>query len=69
MGTWYGTRNKGCWKQQQTNRAVAILSCILYAGNDLARALKWGGGYTGEKVMQILLSLEDANVVYLDRCV
>ena len=39
------------------------------AGNDLARALKWGGGYTGEKVMQVLLTLEDANVVNLDRWV
>ena len=36
-------------------------------GNDLARALNWGAGYTGEKVMQILRSLEDANLVKLDR--
>lgn len=36
-------------------------------GNDLARALKWGGGYSGEKVMSILLSMEDANQVKLDR--
>ena len=37
------------------------------SGNDLARALNWGGGYSGEKVMQILLSVEDANTVELDR--
>ena len=36
-------------------------------GNDLARALKWGAGYTGEKVVQVLLSVEDANVVEMDR--
>ena len=36
-------------------------------GNDLARALNWGGGYTGEKVMQLLLAIEDANTVSLDR--
>ncbi len=40
---------------------------VVYAGNDLARALNWGGGYAGEKVMQVLLSLEDANIVHLDR--
>jgi diacylglycerol kinase (ATP) len=38
-------------------------------GNDLARALKWGAGYTGEKVVQVLLSVEDANVVEMDRYV
>ena len=37
------------------------------SGNDLARALKWGPGYTGEKVMQVLLSVEDANTVMMDR--
>ena len=37
------------------------------SGNDLARALKWGGGYMGEKVMQLLLTLEDANITKLDR--
>ncbi len=41
-----------------------MLVCV---GNDLARALKWGAGYSGEKVMQLLLSLEDANVTKLDR--
>ena len=41
----------------------------LGTGNDLARALKCGGGYLGEKVMQILYSLEDSNVVDFDRFV
>ena len=40
---------------------------FMYVGNDLARALKWGAGYTGEKVVQVLLSVEDANVVKMDR--
>lgn len=39
----------------------------LGTGNDLARALKWGSGYTGEKVMQLLLSVEDADAVEFDR--
>ena len=36
-------------------------------GNDLARALKWGPGYSGEKLMQILYAVEDANVEEFDR--
>ena len=40
---------------------------VVCSGNDLARALNWGGGYNGQKVMQILLSLEQANITALDR--
>lgn len=39
----------------------------LGTGNDLARALKWGSGYTGEKVMQLLFTVEDADAVEFDR--
>uniref|UniRef100_A0A1X7V9D8 Diacylglycerol kinase n=1 Tax=Amphimedon queenslandica TaxID=400682 RepID=A0A1X7V9D8_AMPQE len=39
----------------------------LGTGNDLARALKWGGGYTGEKVMQLLYAIEDADRQPFDR--
>ena len=38
-------------------------------GNDLARALKWGSGYTGEKPVSILRSLENTDKVDFDRCV
>ena len=63
------------WVLSALQEANDILQCRappcgllpLGTGNDLARALNWGGGYTGTKVMQILLSLEDSNVVSLDR--
>ena len=40
---------------------------LFLIGNDLARALRWGAGYTGEKVMNVLRSVEDANLIKLDR--
>ena len=39
------------------------------SGNDLARALKWGSGYTGEKPVSILRGLENTDKVDFDRCV
>lgn len=39
----------------------------LGTGNDLARALKWGGGYSDEDVSPMLTAVEDAEIMPMDR--
>ena len=44
---------------------VAVLP--IGTGNDLARTLGWGGGYTDELVEKILHQVDDSAVVHMDR--
>lgn len=36
-------------------------------GNDLGRVLRWGAGYSGEDPFSVLVSVDEADAVLMDR--
>lgn len=45
----------------------ASLNLAPAPGNDLGRVLRWGAGYSGEDLLSVLVSVDEADAVLMDR--
>lgn len=59
---WPGGGGGPAWRA----RCGGSLSCW-FPGNDLGRVLRWGAGYSGEDPFSVLLSVDEADAVLVDR--
>lgn len=46
---------------------IEMWNIFVWLGNDLARVLRWGAGYSGEDPYNILVSVNEAEEVGMDR--
>lgn len=52
---------------QKLQSSEVLKVCLVSSGNDLARILRWGPGYSGEDPHHILVSVDEADEVLMDR--
>lgn len=45
----------------------SLFSLVAVPGNDLGRVLRWGAGYSGEDPFSVLVSVDEADAVLMDR--
>lgn len=52
---------------ERLGRWVWTVSSCPIPGNDLGRVLRWGAGYSGEDPLSVLVSVDEADAVLMDR--